>query len=372
MDTSFHTQAVNSSSPDLQTILVFGAGVLGSLYAAKLHQAGFNVTLLARGKRLEELRNNGLQMIDDATGQLEQISIPITDRLQPNDSYDLVLVVIRKNQLLSVLPALAANQSTPNVLFLVNNAEGPDPLIQALGRNRILMGFPGAGGQRVDGVVRYRLASGIQPTTIGELDGSRTERLECIARVFSQAGLPVAISNNIDAWLKTHVALVSPIANALYLAGGNNYRLARTRDGLVLLIRGLKEGLRVLRSLGIPITPPQYQIFLWLPEPLLVAILQKRLALPQAELVLARHANAARDEMHTLADEFRTLVNQSSESTPALDTLYHYLNPDTPLTPEGQSTIRLDWRSTIASVGILASIILLVGWTLVKPTRRIC
>ena len=41
-------------------ILIYGAGVIGSLYAALLSEAGYNVSVYARGKRLESLRNNGL------------------------------------------------------------------------------------------------------------------------------------------------------------------------------------------------------------------------------------------------------------------------------------------------------------------------
>jgi 2-dehydropantoate 2-reductase len=41
-------------------ILVIGAGVNGSICAAGLHSAGFDVTLLARGKRYEELREAGI------------------------------------------------------------------------------------------------------------------------------------------------------------------------------------------------------------------------------------------------------------------------------------------------------------------------
>jgi len=41
-------------------ILVLGAGVIGSVYAGKLLQAGHEVVLLARGPRLSDLRNNGL------------------------------------------------------------------------------------------------------------------------------------------------------------------------------------------------------------------------------------------------------------------------------------------------------------------------
>jgi ketopantoate reductase len=36
-------------------LLIYGTGVLGSLYAARLHAAGHTVTLLARGQRLVDL-----------------------------------------------------------------------------------------------------------------------------------------------------------------------------------------------------------------------------------------------------------------------------------------------------------------------------
>jgi len=36
----------------------FGAGVLGSVYAAKLHETGADVTVVARSKRLEDIKNN--------------------------------------------------------------------------------------------------------------------------------------------------------------------------------------------------------------------------------------------------------------------------------------------------------------------------
>jgi ketopantoate reductase len=37
-------------------LLVYGAGVTGSLLAARLHEAGQDVSLLARGERLAALR----------------------------------------------------------------------------------------------------------------------------------------------------------------------------------------------------------------------------------------------------------------------------------------------------------------------------
>ena len=44
----------------LMRILIYGAGVIGSLYAALFAEAGYDTSIYARGKKLEALRNNGL------------------------------------------------------------------------------------------------------------------------------------------------------------------------------------------------------------------------------------------------------------------------------------------------------------------------
>ncbi len=41
-------------------LLIYGAGVIGSLYATLFSQAGYDVTVYARGKRLEALKEKGL------------------------------------------------------------------------------------------------------------------------------------------------------------------------------------------------------------------------------------------------------------------------------------------------------------------------
>ncbi len=41
-------------------VLIYGAGVIGSLYAALLSETGTEVTVYARGKRLQDLQSKGL------------------------------------------------------------------------------------------------------------------------------------------------------------------------------------------------------------------------------------------------------------------------------------------------------------------------
>lgn len=339
-------------------ILVYGAGVLGSLYAARLNQDGHQVSLLARGQHYEDIRKHGLVLEDALTGERETVFVNVVDQLGANDDYELVIVLMRKSQIPTVLPVLAANQHTPTVLFLGNNAAGFDAYVQALGRERVLFGFAMAGGVRKDNVISYIAGKdGTLPIILGEIDGQMTSRLHMLAAVFKSAKMPVTISKNIDAWLKTHVALVSPLANAIYAVGGDNYRLAHTRDAIVLGIRAVREGFDVLRALRIPIEPLMLRLMFSLPEPLLVNRVRGILDTKTAEFAMAGHANAARDEMRQLADEFGALVRQSGLETPSINYLYKFLDPATAPMPEGSASVTLDWRGVVVAFEAVAALV---------------
>jgi len=304
-------------------ILIYGAGVLGSLYAARLKEAGNDVVLLARGRRLAELRAHDTVLVDEATGRQSVTRVDLTERLDPADAYDLAVVVMRKNQVADILPAVAANNVIPTVLFMVNNAAGPAAWVDALGRERVVLGFPGAGGAREGHVVRYLVTSRqMQTTTFGELDGQVSPRLQAIAEAFSMAGFPVAISPNMDAWQRTHVALVVPVANALLIKGGDNYALAKSPDTLRLMVQSVREGFRCLQELGIAITPFKTRLIAAIPMPILIPLLRLAFGTRRAELVMARHTRNATDEIKELSDELMALAQASGMATPALERLH--------------------------------------------------
>ena len=339
-------------------ILVYGAGPLGSLFAARLQQGGHDVSILARGQRLADLRQHGIVLRDVMTGQQTVTRTKVVDGLAPGDAYGLVLVIMRKNHALDILPTLAANEHTPNVLFLMNNAAGPGELVEALGRERVLIGFPNSAGYREGHVVHCLTGTEDDQAMIpfGEVDGRITERTGDVARVLESApGFGAEIRTDMDVWQKYHVALLMPsLAPALYMAGTDNYRMARTRDAVVLAVRAGREGFRVLRALDLPVTPPKFALLQWLPEPLLVFMVQRLMADVKMETAMAKHANAARDEMKHLADEFLALARSTAVPTPTIDRLYPHLDPEAPLMPEGSAEIPLDWRGVWIGLGALA------------------
>lgn len=231
------------------------------------------------------------------------------------------MVPVRREQVAEVLPTLAAAGRVSTILFMHNHAGGTEQLITAVGRERVLLGFPGASGFRQGAVVKYLLIPQ-QPTTLGEIEGPPTPRVQEIAEVFRDAGFPVAISQNMDAWLKIHAVFVTAVCGALYCAGGDNYQLAQSTETLALFADGVREGLRLLRMLGLPPAPLNLRaIFTWMPKAITVAYWRRFFASTRGQYYFAEHARVAWVEMKMLADEVRSVLSVSAADEPAFDRL---------------------------------------------------
>lgn len=82
--------------------LFYGAGPLGSLYAHRLHQVVKDVTILARDERYNYIKEHGIVLVDEYTGEKEISKIRVVDKLAADDAYDPVVVLIRKNRYLNL------------------------------------------------------------------------------------------------------------------------------------------------------------------------------------------------------------------------------------------------------------------------------
>jgi len=349
-------------------IRVFGAGPLGSLLAARLFQGGHEVALLSRGVRLEDLKKHGVVLRRWLTEEAEIVRIPIVEVFSPEDDYDLVLVVMRKNSALKILPLLSRNKKVPTFLFLMNNAAGPGAFIDALGKERVIMGFPGAAGYH-DGHTIVHL-NGVPDRPIGiimgEIDGGISTQLENIAQELEKGlYVEVTIEQHMDAWSKYHVALLFPsLAPALYLCGNDNLRMSRTRDALVLAWRGVKEGFGVLKRVEYPIRPKYLKRFLLMPEPLAVYLLGKLIKKPHMEVAMVRHAEVIRDEIQQLNAEFLDLVEQSGMFSPTIRFLIDQYNKKAQPLPDGSRSIHLRWSEILIPLLVICLSVLILLYIL--------
>ena len=303
-------------------VLVYGAGPVGSYLTYKLRDAGLDVTILARDRRVDYIRRYGVVLEPSDTGRTTSRKVGVIGRLFPEDAYDLVLVAVGKNRYSGVLPFLSANISTPNVLFLGNNVEGPGEMIRLLGRERVLLGFPVMSVAMAGGVARYTAG---EKTSImmGELDGSESERVKWIGEVLEGAGLEVTPSPDIEAWLKYHAAVILPLA-CVYIDAGRDVN-EMDRKGLNLAIRAIREGFSALKDVDHTVVPRGLRWLEHLPTMLAVPYLQRELSKPELGYVFVK-GEAMQGELETLNEEFRELVRSSPSQTPTYDELSKVLS----------------------------------------------
>lgn len=285
-------------------LLVYGAGVLGSLFSARLHEAGHDVSLLARGERLASLRRHGVQLAEAGSPDVRRVSVPVVEH--PAGGYDLTAVFVRTHQVDAVLESLAGLEG--DVLFLLNWAAGAEPLGAVIGHERVLLGFGTAGGTMEGDVVRYRAPSFITrrvATPIGEPDGRTTPRLERIVREFRAAGINAKAEPKMDAWLKTHAAFEVPLGQAVHAAGGP-VALADDPDAVRGMLRLMRQNLAAMPT---PPVPGAFAALRTLPEGLLVATLRRFLRSPTAvHSGLSDASPATVAELDRLAEQLRAFA----------------------------------------------------------------
>ncbi|MGF1340237.1 ketopantoate reductase family protein [Streptomyces flavovirens] len=283
-------------------LLVYGAGICGSLLAAHLHEAGLDVSLLARGRRLASLRRHGVQLAEEDSPAVRRVRVPVVEH--PAGGYDLAAVTVRTHQVDAALESLADFEG--DVLFLHNWAAGAQPLEEAIGRGRVLLGFPPVGGTTDGDVVRYRASNFVTsrvPMPIGEPDGRTTPRLERIVRTFHAADVNARIEPRMDAWLKTHAAFSEPLGRAAYTAGGPA-ALAEDPDAVRGMLHLMRQNLAAMPT---PPVPRTFGALQTLPQGLLVALLRRFLRSRTATRSgLSDTSPATAAELDLLAEQLRT------------------------------------------------------------------
>jgi 2-dehydropantoate 2-reductase len=301
---------------DNAKILVIGAGVNGSACATILQRSGIDVTLMARGQRCDDIRKEGVIIENPLTGKRTVTPVRVVDRLDPDDIYDYLFVIMRKNQALELLPVLARNRS-PNIVFMGNTLSGPEEYTNALGKDRFLLGSVYAGGRREGNIIRAIVKkSNVVP--FGEVDGSITPRLKRLVAALNQGISRARISTRIVDHLITHASGIPPFANLLLKHGCDMHDLAKSTDDLYLMVNAMRESYSVIQALGFRIEPNSERSLLIIPRFLVVAVLRNILASKYGEVGMGYHVSQAPDEMRHLSHELSALVEKSQLPVPSL------------------------------------------------------
>ena len=302
-------------------ILIYGAGIIGSIYAAKLFDANHTVTLLARRQKYEDLKRAGISIRDVITGIKITAKVPVIEELKPSDFYDLVVVTVRLEQLESVIADLRKNKASSQILFMLNNPDNIELLKKELPNKNLFLGFPGVGGTLVGKQIDY-IQIKQQKTTIGEIDGLKSETITNVKILFESANFKTDVSFKMQDWLKTHAIFISCITASIINAKGDSARLASNKSSIRTMVLSIREGFAALEALNISIEPRNLKvIFMKMPTWFSVLYWQKAMRSNLGKLAIAPHAMSATEEMQLVAEKILNIVNSSTVLTPTLDNL---------------------------------------------------
>ena len=202
-------------------IAILGAGATGGFLGARLAKAGAEVVLIARGPHLRAMHESGLRLIE--TDGETTVPVEATDDLAAIRSSDFVFVTLKAHSVPSMAESLAANLGADTAVISAQNGI-PWWYFQRHGGELegIHLETVDPGGiigraidpMRVIGCIVYPTTSVVRPGVVqhlegerfslGELDGSRTERIARLSGFLVHAGLKAPVQSRIrqELWVK--------------------------------------------------------------------------------------------------------------------------------------------------------------------------
>ena len=196
---------------------------------------------------------------------------------------------------------------------MVNHANGSDRLFSALGRKRVVVGFPSSTGE-IEKSVDVYVDVVEQPTVI-------ERNAPDVAAMIRKAGFRVTLVGDVDSWLKRHAVFVTAVGGAILKSNGDALLLSADKELVRTFILAIREGWSALDRIGVgPATLALRTIFCWIPLPIAVAYWRRLFGSARGEYYSARHTRHAPAEMDAFAADVRLLIRDAQ--TPHLRLLY--------------------------------------------------
>jgi 2-dehydropantoate 2-reductase len=226
--------------------VVYGAGAIGGVLGARLHESGRDVTLVARGSHYEAIRDHGLSLVE-VDGEVKRLRVPVVERIAdaPLNEGDVVFLTMKTQDTEDAVRELAAS-APPRVAVACaqNGVESERIALRRFGDVYAVVVLSAA-AHLEPGVVEVRTApiSGI--LDIGRFPHGADSTARAIADSFRDAGYLSEVRHDIMPW--KYAKLLGNANNALIVLAGAE----APKTELGKSVRAEAEG--ILRTAGIPV-----------------------------------------------------------------------------------------------------------------------
>ncbi len=223
--------------PDTAHWHILGAGSIGGLWAARLHQAGLAATVILKPQRLAEYRlAGGLQIEGEG-----QVNVAAASPLTLNSPIDQLLVCCKTTQTLPALTSIKNAIHTGTLIVLVQNGMGTDEAVRAaFPGNTVLCGTTTAGAHRASAF--HIIPAGTGPTDIGPTSPGDTS-YQPVVDSLSCPGFPVIYQASMAPLLWRKLAIncaINPLTVRYQCRNGELLDIADARADLATLCREIE------------------------------------------------------------------------------------------------------------------------------------
>ena len=235
----------------MKKVVIVGPGGLGSTIAALMaHKAVCEVAIAGRpGAHIKNIQQNGLRLcgLEECTVQIEATDDPGRIR-----DCDFLIYLMKAQDTAAALDKTKHITVRDAVVSLQNGVIKDDLLVDAFGRDKVIGGLAIAAGERPEpGVARWTY-DGI--TQFGELDGTPSERVECIVDLFQQAGFNTEASDAVLSSTWTKMVAWVPLGLIACLAHTNNAAALSNQHLVPAYVGMVREFSALAAARGIPLT----------------------------------------------------------------------------------------------------------------------
>ncbi|MBU4276005.1 MAG: 2-dehydropantoate 2-reductase [Proteobacteria bacterium] len=230
-------------------IAIVGPGAMGLMLAARLKQAGAEVSLLDhRAKRAQLINEQGV-FLEHSQGE-DHLSIPAGADPAMLAKVDLAVICTKAYHTQEVARALRDHlRDSARALTLQNGAENVETLVDALGPERVLGGITSEGATLLaPGKVRH---AGRGVTHVGPARGLLDDFTCQVRDLFLKAGFETEASEGVQNLIWTKVVInagINPLTAILDVLNGRLLELGPARE---LMAAAVAEAVAVGKALGI-------------------------------------------------------------------------------------------------------------------------
>ena len=189
-------------------ILIMGTGGVGGYYGGLLAGQGNDVTFISRGAHLYAMRHEGLK-VHSVHGDFTVSPVNATDDPLNVGPVDLILFCVKAygtdEAAQAIRPAMGLHTV---VLSLQNGIDAAERIGNVIGMEHVLGGATWL-SSAVEAPGAIRQVSQFRRVVLGELDGTRSERIQSIYEVLKNTDIDVELSENILKILWTKFVFIS-------------------------------------------------------------------------------------------------------------------------------------------------------------------